>query len=251
MGQHSLIATPLQTAVMYGAFATQGKVLKPQILSLIAGKKISEELFSSDFGSDSSTAHPFQDSLMLAGVDFPLFTESLSPAYNPLIHEIPVEEKRTIFLPQEIRTILLDGMNRVVTGVKGTAKQGSIRYLRTFPKAAREFGRLKGQFVGKTGTAEIIYKHWIDAESKAIIRNHVWFAGIVFPEKISDTGGVWGEGELVVVVFLKYSRAGGKEAAPIGTQMASKWREIQQRYGASSYKQKLSSSEIEGIDSFE
>jgi cell division protein FtsI/penicillin-binding protein 2 len=251
MGQHSLIATPLQTAVMYGAFAGHGEVLKPQIISLIAGKKTSEDPFLTDYSSNNSSAHPFQDSLMLAGVDFPLFTESLSPAYNPLIHEVPVEVKRTIFLPEEIRTILLDGMNRVVTGVKGTAKYSSIRYLREFPKAAKEFRDLQGQFVGKTGTAEILYKHWIDAESKAIIRNHIWFAGIVFPDKITDTGGVWGEGELVVIVFLKYSRAGGKEAAPIGTQMAAKWREIQKKHGASSYIEKIAPQGTDGLDDLE
>ena len=42
MGQHSLIVTPLQTAVMYSAFANHGKVLKPQILNLTVGKKTAE-----------------------------------------------------------------------------------------------------------------------------------------------------------------------------------------------------------------
>ncbi len=251
MGQHSLIATPLQTAVMYAAFANQGNVIKPQILSLIAGKKTSEDLFLSSFGAESGTIHPFQDSLILAGVDFPLFTEALSSAYNPLIHKIPVEVKRTVFFPKEIRTILLEGMNRVITGSKGTAKASSIKYLKDYPKAAMEFEALKGRFVGKTGTAEILYKHWIDSESKAVIRNHIWFAGIVFPEKTTKIDGEWGDGELVVVVFLKYSKSGGKEAAPIGAQMASKWKEIQEKYGASSYLEKMASSGREHIRDFE
>lgn len=238
MGQHSLIVTPLQTAVMYSAFANYGKVLKPQILHLTVGKKTSEDLFSARSGE---SGYPFQDSLALAGIDFPLFTEALSPAYNPLIHEIGTEVKREVFLPKEIRNVLVEGMSRVITGVKGTARAPSIRYLRTYPKAAKDYERLKGQLVGKTGTAEIFHKQWLDAESKVEIRNHIWFAGIVFPEDDKLSEEKWGEAELVVIVYLRFSQAGGKEATPMAAQIASKWREIQKKYGGSSYLDKISS----------
>lgn len=245
MGQHSLIVTPLQTAVMYSAFATHGNVVKPQILNLLVGKKTSEDLFTE---ASSSNGYRFQESLALAGIDFPLFTEALSPAYNPLIHEVPTEVKRTVFLPEEIRTIMLEGMNRVITGAKGTAKASAIRYLRTFPKSARDYEQLKGQLVGKTGTAEIFHWQWLNTESKEgvsydkFLRNHIWFAGIVFPEE-SRAKEEWGEGELVVIIYLRYSQAGGKEATPLAAQIASKWREIQKNYGASSYLEKISEAE--------
>jgi hypothetical protein len=244
MGQHSLIVTPLQTAVMYSAFANHGKVLKPQILSLTVGKKTSEDLFST---KSLDSGYPFQDSLALAGIDFPLFTEALSPAYNPLIHEIGAEVKRTVFLPREIRSVLVEGMSRVITGVKGTARAPSIRYLRTYPKAAKDYEQLKGQLVGKTGTAEIFHKQWLDAESKAEIRNHIWFAGIVFPEDRALSEDKWEEAELVVIVYLRFSQAGGKEATPIAAQIASKWREIQKKQGGSSYLEKISSMGEDGF----
>lgn len=239
MGQHSLIVTPLQTAVMYSALATQGDVLKPQILSLTAGKTLSNDLFL----ENEKNAYRFQDSLTSVGIDFPLFTEALKPAFNPVIHKIEPEVKRSVFLPEEIRSTLLRGMSRVITGNKGTAKASIIRYLKVYPKAASDYNLLKNQLVGKTGTAEIFHKPWLDSETKAGIRNHIWFAGIVFPEDSSTQDSDWEEGELVVIVYLRFSQAGGKEAAPLAAQIASKWREIQKKYGVSSY--------LEGISSLE
>ncbi len=239
IGQHSLIVTPLQTAVMYGAFARQGQILKPQIVSLIVGKEGRED----PFANNDIRTYPFQEPLALAGIDFPLFTEALSPSYAPLIHKTTPQIKRTLFLPEEIRTILLEGLHQVVVGKKGLARASSIRYLKTYPKAGKEYTQLQNQLVGKTGTAEIFYKPWIDAESKAEIRNHIWFAGIVFPEDQSPSTKGWDEGELVVVIYLRFSQSGGKEAAPLAAQIATKWREIKKKYKASSYWEKLSSSE--------
>lgn len=241
IGQHSLIVTPLQTSVMYGALARQGQILKPQIVSLIVGKERRED----PFASNDTSSYPFQEPLALAGIDFPLFTEALSPSYTPLIHKTMPEVRRTLFLPEEIRTILLEGLHQVIVGKKGLARASSIRYLRTYPKAGKEYNQLQQQFVGKTGTAEIFYKQWLDSESKAEIRNHIWFAGIVFPEDKSPETKTWEEGELVVVIYLRFSQSGGKEAAPLGAQIATKWREIQKKYKASSYWEKLSSSEEE------
>lgn len=40
MGQHAFVATPLQTAVMLSAIANGGKVLRPQIVGVTAGRKM-------------------------------------------------------------------------------------------------------------------------------------------------------------------------------------------------------------------
>jgi cell division protein FtsI/penicillin-binding protein 2 len=241
IGQHSLIVTPLQTAVMYGALARQGQILKPQIVSLIVGKERREDPFT----NNDTSSYPFQEPLALAGIDFPLFTEALSPSYAPLIHKTTPQIRRTLFFPEEIRTILLEGLHQVIVGKKGLARASSIRYLRAFPQAGKDYNRLQNQLVGKTGTAEIFYKPWIDSESKAEIRNHIWFAGIVFPEDKAPEQKTWEEGELVVVIYLRFSQSGGKEAAPLGAQIATKWREIQKKYNARSYWDKLSFAEEE------
>jgi cell division protein FtsI/penicillin-binding protein 2 len=244
IGQHSLIVTPLQTAVMYGSLATQGEIVKPQIVSLIVGKERREDPFAMSDVSD----YPFQEPLALAGIDFPLFTEALSPSYAPLIHKINPIIRRTLFLPKEIRTILLESLHQVIVGKKGLARASSIRYLKAYPRAAKEYRQLHNQLVGKTGTAEIFYKPWIDAESKAEIRNHIWFAGIVFPEDKSLETSTWGEAELVVVIYAQFSQFGGKEVAPLAAQIATKWREIKKKYNAKSYWDKLASLEEEKLE---
>ncbi|KAG8155913.1 hypothetical protein JTE90_011656 [Oedothorax gibbosus] len=85
-----------------------------------------------------------------------------------------------------------------------------------------------GQLIGKTGTAEILYKSTIDAETSAFKVDHSWFAGISFlpkHQKMRDRA------ELVVIVYLPFSKSGGKEAAPIAAEMIKKWRDIQKNHG--------------------
>ena len=241
IGQHALVVTPLQTAVMLSVFAGHGDLVKPQITSLTAGKKTAEDPFSLNLGGE----YPFKEPLALAGLDFPIFTESLLPAYNPIIHKTEVEVKRSLFLPKEIKSLLLQGMDRVTKGSKGTARPSLIRYFKSCPKSIREYEEIKDYFLGKTGTAEFFYKPWLDAESKVEIRNHIWFGGIVFPERIDVSDLDSAEGELVVVVYLRFSQAGGKEATPLAAQVAAKWREIQKNYGFCSYLEKISSIEKE------
>ncbi len=234
MGQHSLIVTPLQTAMMYAAFANGGHILKPQILSLIVGEKREE----TPFLSSQKEEYPFRDSLRLVGIDFPLFTESLTPVHNSSVHKLPVEVKNTVFFPSEIRTLLMQSMQRVVLGNRGTARSGTIRYLKKYPAAGKCYEMMKDKVVGKTGTAEIFHRPWLDAEAIPEIRNHIWFCGIFFPESHKLMDQHWEEGDLVVVVYLRFSASGGKEAAPLGVLIANKWKEIQKKYAQESFVEK-------------
>ena len=220
---------------MLSTLSNQGKVLKPQVIHLTAGKKVSEDPFS--FLSHSS--YPFQEPLLLAGINFPLFTESLTASYSPLIHEVHPEIKLMIPMPAPVQKTLLEGMNQVIWGHRGTARPAVIHYLYKNPAVAKDYKDLKGQFVGKTGTAEILYKQWLDAESLAKIHNHIWFGGVLFPEGTSSLHQE--DAELVVVVYLRFSEAGGKEAAPIAAQMGKKWRELQKKHQGKSYLERMSS----------
>jgi len=231
IGQHSLIVTPLQTAVMLAALGNQGHVLKPQIIALKAGKSRD----SDPFLTKNQYSYPFQEALSLIGIDFPLFTESLTSSYKPYVEEIQPELQRSIFLPPAIKKLLFEGMHRVICGPKGTAKPSIIRYLRNNPSAMKEYLALQGQLIGKTGTAEILYKHWLDAQSSASIHNHIWFGGLIFPE---ESNLLEENAELAIVVYLRFSVAGGKEAAPLAAQIAHKWREIQKKHKAGSFLEK-------------
>lgn len=228
IGQHSLVATPLQTALMLSAFGNDGQLVKPQIIRLKAGKNRSKDPLT--FHPEGS--YPFQEALSLAGIHFPLFTESLLTSYDPYVEEIKPEVVRSLFFPQEIKEMLFEGMHRVVSGSRGSARPPIIQYLRNNPTANKTYLDLQKQLIGKTGTAEVLHKQWLDSESKAEIHNHVSFGGLVFPE---GSNILEEDAELAIVVYLRFSVAGGKEAAPIAAQIAAKWREIQKRQGASSY----------------
>lgn len=225
IGQHSLVVTPLQTAVMLAAIANGGEVIKPKIIKLIAGHEPSEQvdlLFSPhDF--------PFKKELSLVGLHFPLFTESLTLSKQSHIALTQKEIHHHIDLPPEVRRILLQGMKQVVSGARGTARPAAIRPFFDSPHDFQDYLASHTHLVGKTGTAEILYKPTLDSETKAHIENHVWFGGIAFDQPVDDTFNA--EPELVVVVYLRFG-GGGKEAAPLAAQIVQKWRELQMKYGS-------------------
>nr|NGX55487.1 Penicillin-binding protein 2B [Chlamydiota bacterium] len=156
IGQHTLVGTPLQTAVMLSALANGGKILTPKIVS------------------DEES-----------------------------------EVRWQIFLPDEMRTLMLNGMRQVVMGDKGTARE--IRKL--FP------AELVSKIVGKTSTAEAVEKLSLDGTSGRLKSKHIWFGAIAFKDENFN------EPELVVVVYLRLGEF-GRLAAPLAVNMIQKWHEI-------------------------
>ncbi|MBM3207289.1 MAG: hypothetical protein FJZ57_01610, partial [Chlamydiae bacterium] len=237
IGQHSLVVTPIQSCVMLSTIANKGKVLKPKIVQLTAGKKQISDPFS-----EIHEGFPFQEQLALVGIQFPLFTEAVANKQADEVRWRPTEVKRELFLPTEIRSMLLEGMQRVINGSKGTARPNVIKALSSNPKIFKDYIDLRYQLVGKTGTAETLYKQWIDSESKAEISNNIWFGGISF-EKDPEGNTDWDKPELAVSVYLKFSDTGGKEAAPLAAQIVAKWREICAKHGKHSH---INKKEVEG-----
>jgi cell division protein FtsI/penicillin-binding protein 2 len=222
IGQHSLVVTPLQTAVMLAAIGNKGDILVPKIVQAIAGNESYYE-YRNPFDTPQ---FPFQDSLNQIGIDFPLFTATQSERGKPQVWYSSPEIKRSLFFPPEIDQPLKEGMRRVINGPRGTARPGIIRLLNQNPTIKKNFHEIKDQLIGKTGTAEILYKHTIDAESEAKIHNHIWFGGV-------SSDPVTHEPELAIAVYLRFSESGGKEAAPLATEVIKKWREICAKHGAS------------------
>jgi cell division protein FtsI/penicillin-binding protein 2 len=223
IGQHTLVVTPLQTALMMSAIGNGGHLLKPKIVSAIVGKEVSSEidaLFSQE-------EFPFKEELSSIGLHFPFFTQAGKRATRTAINYAESELRRTLFLPAPIREVLLEGMTRVVMGARGSARPAVVRRV-THPSALRDYNELQRQLIGKTGTAQILYKKWIDAESSANLETHIWFSALSFPHDLPADGAPahWPDPELAVVVYLRYAGA-GKEGAPIAAQMVKKWRDIQ------------------------
>ncbi len=234
IGQHTLVVTPLQTTVMLAALANGGKVFKPKIVEMMVGK---DPQRGRELVSDNSY-FPYQERLRLVDIDFPLFIAADAEQQKSLIKPVPTEVQRTIFLPDAIRRILLDGMCRVVAKTHSESLNSLTRLYRQYPQAIAEYKEFKEQLLGKTSTAESMENIDLDLDEGTNIYTHVWFGGVVYEENVLDKNkhsflfrNSFGHPELVVVVYLRYGGY-GKEASPIAAQMAKRWREIKQSHKA-------------------
>mgnify|MGYP000039907776 CR=1 FL=1 len=187
IGQHTMVVTPLQTAVMLASIANGGKILQPKIVRLTAG------------------------------------SDGVCP--------IPAKLKNTVFMPDAVRQMLLEGMRRVVIRTQGESISSLSRLYHNHPEAISDYIELKHQLIGKTSTAESMENIDMDPNQGTNMYTHVWFGGISFKDdkKTFIFKDAFGKPELVVVVYLRYGGF-GKEAAPLAAQMVKKWREIKQKY---------------------
>jgi cell division protein FtsI/penicillin-binding protein 2 len=224
IGQHSLVVTPLQTAAFLSALAHEGALLRPTLIRMVAGQEPDRE----GHGLSPTPCFPFKEALSLAGAHFPLFSETQRNSRRPSVSPSPVEVRQQVFLPPAVRSLLLEGMRRVVSGSRGTARPPLIRALADDPRTYREYLDVQNRIVGKTGTAEILYKQTLDGDTAPQLENHVWFGAISFssPHQVQEKATLWGEPELVVVVYLRFGGA-GKAAAPLAAKIIRKWREVQ------------------------
>jgi len=205
---------------MLAAIANGGKVLKTKLVKEIVGTQPDRHPLKA-FAGNSYFAKNALDGI---GISFPLFTAMQQPsALSATIHT-PVEVKREIPMDPKIRTKLLEGMDRVVSGTFGSARPGIIKALLRSPLLMRSYLALQHQMVGKTGTAEILCNLSCNPSNPAGMYKYIWFGAMSFPE------ATFSDPELVVVVFLRFGDA-GKEGAPLAAQMIHKWREIKKRHG--------------------
>ncbi|MBF5050715.1 Uncharacterized protein CLAVI_000333 [Candidatus Clavichlamydia salmonicola] len=170
IGQHSLVATPLQTAVMLSALVNGGTLFTPKLL-------LKEK-------------------------------NSVTGKWRSVEPQI----KRRIYLPAAVQRVLLEGMQQVIQGEKGTAR--GLKEL--FSK------ELLSKIIGKTSTAETMIR--LGPEKKYGIGKlkHVWFSAAKFEDESLRIP------KIVVVVYLKYGSSGA-EAAPLAIKMIKKWEELQKK----------------------
>lgn len=227
IGQHSMVVTPLQTAVMLSAIANGGKVLKPKIVNLTAGRAPRR---TTDF-FNCAERFPYKETLEIVGIDFPLFLAASLDNEHSLVSHFKTEIKRQIFMPVIVRKILLQAMHKMVYRTQNEGLASLKRLYASTPEAIQNYQELKDQLIGKTSTSEAIERIDLDCDNGLNIYTHVWFGGISFSHssphpQLFIARDELGYPELVVVVYLRYGGF-GKEAAPLAAQMVKKWREIQ------------------------
>lgn len=231
IGQHTLVVTPLQTSVMLSALANGGKVLKPKIVELMVGKEPTrgQELISGKYH------FPYQEGLSYVGIDFPLFSASDAEQQNSIIRRVPTQVNKEIFLPDEIKKILIEGMRMVVERTQSESLSSLSKLYYKAPEAIYDYIDLKKQIIGKTSTAESVENIDLELVEGTNLYTHVWFGGISYENDLLKTDhhqflfkDAAGTPELVVVVYLRYGGY-GKEAAPVAAQVAKKWKEIKKK----------------------
>lgn len=207
IGQHTFLASPLQAALMLSAVANGGHLLKPHL-----------QLELEQPSLPPPQTPPAKQELALLGFDFSPFSPPASP--SPLTIQEGTEIVRALPLSRTARNLLLQGMDRVMWGPKGSARPHHIRNLALHPNRAHDYLSLEHQVVGKTSTAEVRLQP--TPFSPPELYKHIWFGALSFE---SSDRGRFEKPELAVVVFLRYGES-GREAAPLATQVVRKWREI-------------------------
>lgn len=219
IGQHSLVVTPLQTAVMMSAITNGGNVFKPQIVQQ------STSLEHSHHRNLSRKTYPYKDYINLVGLDFPFFSETVEKEKKPLIIKHTPHVLNHLNMPKEVKNYLLQGLYRVVNGPKGSARTSAILSLVGSYRDKHSYNQIKRSMVGKSATAEILYRPCLDRQFKPIICKHIWFSSASFQTHPQTSEIDFDQPEIVCIVYLRFGDF-GKEAAPIAAKMIEKYREI-------------------------
>ncbi|MGR3973730.1 MAG: penicillin-binding transpeptidase domain-containing protein [Candidatus Rhabdochlamydia sp.] len=209
IGQHTLESTPLQIAAMMQIIANQGTVIKPHVVKQL------EATHSNSFSSfqkknTPDLAHlPFHEKMR--------FEDTSSLGNMPLTRKVP--------FPSPVFNALFEGMQRVVLGKRGTARPGIMRRKYDHPLLIKDYMSMYQDLIGKTGTAQVLYKTSLSSHLPPTMEHYASFATIAYTPESAQLPPSEKEPELVVVVMMRYRRA-GLEGAPMAAQLIKKWREI-------------------------
>ena len=215
IGQHTLEASALQTAVLFASIVNGGQILTPTLARSFEG--------SSPQATPNNNHEDFfaKKELGLLGIDFPLFAATPNTDLSSC-EKNKHSSRRTVPITPQIRQTLIEGLNRVIWGPKGGARPNIIRGLYANPLLLHIFLSLQHQMIGKSGTAQIVYRLDKNPSAEAQMYKHVSFGAISFSDQKHK------DPELVVIVYLRYGSA-GKDAAPLAAQVINRWREINRR----------------------
>lgn len=131
--------------------------------------------------------------------------------------------KRKIPFSQEIHQWIHRGMYRAVHGATGTVRPSKIQQDGYPADVMRCYERIAPCLIAKTGTAQQLETLSPDPEKAIQMTNHVWFAGILYPDAHSAQVGQ--NPELILVIFLRFAH-GGREGAVVAAQLAEGWRDL-------------------------
>jgi cell division protein FtsI/penicillin-binding protein 2 len=221
IGQHTLLSTPLQTAVLLSAIATGGEVMVPRIVKMAIGPEV---VLQKDRGTGSASHQKLMERV---GIDFPIWVKNAADTSKNQIRVTTKRVKRKIIMAKKQQQILFEGMKAAASKL---AHDGRLKKY-TRPDVWQMFHSMQGQMMGKSSTAESYERLGLCIGQKPFMYNHTWFGGLFSLEEKKSPLHIFEfpDPELVVVVFLRYGTY-GKEAAPIAAAVAKRWQKIKRQH---------------------
>ena len=217
IGQHTLLVTPLQTAVALSALANGGNVLIPRLVKMAVDSKVLSE------------ENPFKIDPGLAAIGFtmPLWIESNAILKKQLIELPKTTVLSSLNTPKEITKVLFTGMKGALLHALDARSLGKLHLQR--PDLFTIVKNVKANMIGKSSTAESFERLGLGLGQIPYMYNHTWFGGMYFDAPINqETFLESKKPSLVVVVFLRYGTY-GKDAAHIAACVCHEWARIKNR----------------------
>ncbi len=208
IGQHTLLATPIQSTVMLSALAT-GQVVVPKIVNLTIGPSCAPHALL------GSAVGPYDGMMRRVGMVSPVWLGVSSEVSRHHIHIMKPRIRHTLPLPKKVQAILFEGMKEAFEHAIHNTQ--SIRHRKEMLSSLRA---MQHSMIGKSSTAESYERLGINIGQRPFLYNHTWYGSIFFENDRPN---------LVVLIFLRYGTF-GKEAAPIAASVAAKWKEICHRH---------------------
>jgi len=214
IGQHLLTVTPLQVANLLGALVTEGQVKKPHVAKALLGAYTPKQTNSQRFKQYFAPFH----------IEPGIFSETLNQSLQPFVLPFDPVTLQAFAFPRELSRPLLKGLHKVLNGERGGARPEAIRTYFKHPELKKDYLTLRANMIGKTATAQISYRPFLDKEGESALVKHTWFALAHYEEN----SPMFENPDLVVVVYLRFGDY-GKEALPLAVEMTKKFLEIQQK----------------------
>jgi cell division protein FtsI/penicillin-binding protein 2 len=190
-------------------------------------------LYSFAIGQHSLEVTPLQTAIALSAIATqgsivkPFVVKRIEG--EELFYDTPVQVKNTIPFPDEILTLITQGMHRVVTGSQGTGRPSVIKPIYDYPISLNDYRVIHPYLLAKTGTAQVMYKQSVVKTEPSSMKCHGRFVSIAYPKALTESDLPPKNPELVVVAFLQFAKS-GTEGAPIVGQVVKKWREIKKNH---------------------
>jgi cell division protein FtsI/penicillin-binding protein 2 len=223
IGQHTLLATPLQASIALSGLVT-GEIGTPRIVRMAIGPEVSLQK-----AINSSKKMPYDRLMKTININKPLWVVDDAEVSKAHLFITSKNKQRVVPLTNKEREILFDGMNAVCRRMSHDKRLHT--YFHSRPDIFKVFEEEQPFMIGKSSTAQLYERFGLALGQKPAMYNHVWFGGIFFkePSQQERKAALFKNAELIVIVFLRYG-AHGKDAAPLATAVAREWKNIQKRH---------------------